>query len=432
MIQKPIRFLVVTAVFIIAGAGAQAQNDEWRIRNTHNSMMPNDTIAAIAPLFEDVPLLIHVGSASGDIIAMTPYGQGFVFSRSYLGGATRISAFLNSCKDTSLWIGTRAPTNCSTLHVRRCRNDSSFGFHSVPSPPLQGREIYCLRQDTDGSIWGLCRDAAQANPVDVFRCDGDSVIVLFSLRDCNTFCIDGNGVKWFFGSYAAKYDGISLDTVVTLCPAIHDALSGKQGGFILATDSGLTRYDGTTWEWGKYLKSNSGIVSDSTRCLHRDKAGILWVGTTEGVSCLDGGTWTSFTIDNSQLPNNNVRCIASDVLGHSFFGTDKGLAFYRRGGVAGTVKIADKSPSISSAYPNPFSEQVEFSLANTAEGFTNISVFDVTGRKLRTLYEGERPSALTIFTWDGKDESGRLVVPGIYSLIVTFKKGFYYKKIVRY
>jgi hypothetical protein len=66
------------------------------------------------------------------------------------------------------------------------------------------------------------------------------------------------------------------------------------------------------------------------------------------------------------------------------------------------------------AYPNPFSSEVvfeAFSLGDVNQPI-KITVCDVSGRLLRVLTQQEDNSAY--LTWDGRDESGRMVAPGVY------------------
>jgi len=46
-------------------------------------------------------------------------------------------------------------------------------------------------------------------------------------------------------------------------------------------------------------------------------------------------------------------------------------------------------------------------------------VYDVLGRRLRVLADGELPSGTTDLTWDGHDASGSLVGSGVYFACMT-------------
>jgi hypothetical protein len=64
--------------------------------------------------------------------------------------------------------------------------------------------------------------------------------------------------------------------------------------------------------------------------------------------------------------------------------------------------------------PNPFrvSTRIDFALAR--ESLVTIEVFDVSGRRVRTLLAESRGPGTHTAVWNGLDESGREVSPGIY------------------
>ena len=64
--------------------------------------------------------------------------------------------------------------------------------------------------------------------------------------------------------------------------------------------------------------------------------------------------------------------------------------------------------------PNPMSgtTRIEYDLA--AEGRVRLRVFDVAGRRVRTLVDGPRPAGRHATQWDGRDEGGVAVASGVY------------------
>ncbi|MCS7228813.1 MAG: discoidin domain-containing protein [Candidatus Kryptonium sp.] len=83
--------------------------------------------------------------------------------------------------------------------------------------------------------------------------------------------------------------------------------------------------------------------------------------------------------------------------------------------------------------PNPFSPngdgindkvQISFFLANlSVERNLKVQIFDLTGRLVRTIFDGPSKAFAYIssnsFSWDGRDENGKLVRPGVYLLRVA-------------
>jgi flagellar hook assembly protein FlgD len=50
----------------------------------------------------------------------------------------------------------------------------------------------------------------------------------------------------------------------------------------------------------------------------------------------------------------------------------------------------------------------------TRVGNADVAIFDVTGRAVRTLWEGAAPSAPSTIQWDGRESSGSRVSAGNY------------------
>lgn len=65
-------------------------------------------------------------------------------------------------------------------------------------------------------------------------------------------------------------------------------------------------------------------------------------------------------------------------------------------------------------HPNPFNQttKIEFSLARS--GFVSLSIYDLLGRKVRTLASEHLPSGYKSVLWDGKNDSEEDIASGIY------------------
>jgi len=69
---------------------------------------------------------------------------------------------------------------------------------------------------------------------------------------------------------------------------------------------------------------------------------------------------------------------------------------------------------LSQNYPNPFNPttKIEFTLAKS--GFVTLQIYDVLGRRVRTLVSEELSSGYKSVIWDGKNEDGKDVASGVY------------------
>ena len=94
-----------------------------------------------------------------------------------------------------------------------------------------------------------------------------------------------------------------------------------------------------------------------------------------------------------------------------------------------TVKLYERSAGIAldrgrragddrqvTAFPNPFSDKVSIRLPPVTDRFERtVGIYDPTGRLVRTFQRPHSPrSAHCPLVWDGTDQSGRKVAPGVY------------------
>ncbi len=85
------------------------------------------------------------------------------------------------------------------------------------------------------------------------------------------------------------------------------------------------------------------------------------------------------------------------------------------------VQAVEESPNVSldrvsrvRAMPNPFLSNVELSVLLPVPTKADVAVFDNNGRLVRTVATGQQPSGEATYRWDGRDDAGRPVTPGVY------------------
>ena len=67
------------------------------------------------------------------------------------------------------------------------------------------------------------------------------------------------------------------------------------------------------------------------------------------------------------------------------------------------------------ATPNPFTTDTELRLDLPREGVVALGIFEITGRRVRTLIERQRlPAERTVRAWDGRRDNGRPAPAGLY------------------
>jgi hypothetical protein len=79
--------------------------------------------------------------------------------------------------------------------------------------------------------------------------------------------------------------------------------------------------------------------------------------------------------------------------------------------------VANVTPRLilNGSFPNPFqgSTEIRFSVGERTP--VNLAIFDVTGRRVRSLISGRTEMAgPQKVAWDARDDAGRMVAPGVY------------------
>jgi hypothetical protein len=83
-------------------------------------------------------------------------------------------------------------------------------------------------------------------------------------------------------------------------------------------------------------------------------------------------------------------------------------------GVTGPIASLALSPGI----PNPFMGSTSLGFQLPRAGTVRMRIFDVTGREVARLVDGERAAGHHRVAWDGRDRAGRSVGAGIYFVSV--------------
>jgi hypothetical protein len=72
------------------------------------------------------------------------------------------------------------------------------------------------------------------------------------------------------------------------------------------------------------------------------------------------------------------------------------------------------APLLLEAAPNPFRDDLRLRVYLRDERALAVEIYDLSGRRVRTLERGRSESGVTDLTWDGRDDGGRPVAAGVY------------------
>lgn len=74
---------------------------------------------------------------------------------------------------------------------------------------------------------------------------------------------------------------------------------------------------------------------------------------------------------------------------------------------------------LSQNFPNPFNPETTIRFQMASQKQAVLSVYNVTGQKVRTLFDGPAKTGETTVVWDGRDDGGMAVASGIYFYRLT-------------
>jgi hypothetical protein len=75
------------------------------------------------------------------------------------------------------------------------------------------------------------------------------------------------------------------------------------------------------------------------------------------------------------------------------------------------------------AVPNPFNPSTELRFSLPRAGKVSLRLYDVSGRLVRVIHEGELPAGQHRRRWDGRDDAGRSVASGAYYARLVTSEG---------
>jgi len=127
--------------------------------------------------------------------------------------------------------------------------------------------------------------------------------------------------------------------------------------------------------------------------------------------------WARFTLTDVPMPNPpgwNGSVISAGWGSYPQGETEDYLL--RVGAAATSVAAVDavEVPVGVAAFPNPFRDETVIRFAAPAAGDVAVDVFDVQGRRVRRVLDGPVATGAQQVAWDGRDEQGQRVSPGIY------------------
>ncbi len=160
-----------------------------------------------------------------------------------------------------------------------------------------------------------------------------------------------------------------------------------------------------------YVAGSARIQQSLVGCaaVRYDSSGdIVWVATyTTPTGTVSYGTKLAVGVDGcvyvAGIGDNDMLVIK--------YVQDEGVAEARPTPVAGRISLI--------AEPSVFGTKTTLRFSAGRAATARVLVFDATGRRVRTLVDGEAAARTNVVVWDGRDDAGQLVPAGEYKVTLT-------------
>lgn len=166
------------------------------------------------------------------------------------------------------------------------------------------------------------------------------------------------------------------------------------------------------------------IPDDTISSIVTDSQGNVWFGTWGGICKFDGATWTTYTDTNALLSNEitSITVDLDDTIWASMY--ENGICCLVRNPLAVNENqtILPETIRIEGNHPNPFNLSTTISFTIPRPERVELSLYSITGQRVRTLLSGEMTAGMHSSVWDGKDDMGNFVSSGIYFSRLTSGK----------
>ncbi|HEV2453656.1 MAG TPA: two-component regulator propeller domain-containing protein, partial [Verrucomicrobiae bacterium] len=230
------------------------------------------------------------------------------------------------CEDSqgNLWVGTHSGLN-------RFR-DGRF-FNEVDSEGDPYDEVNAMFQDRDGDLWvGSNEGLTRLSQKRFFAYDMRQGL---SHNDTVSVLQDRNGNIWV-GTFGGGLNEIRDESVAVYCRT--NGLSNDEALALLESrdgsiwmgednDGGLYRFENGIFQ---HYTWKDGLIKSGILAIYEDHGSNLWIGTSQGLSCLRNGHFTNYQT-NQYHAGEIVRAVSEDPDGGMWFGTDHGLVRFSDG-----------------------------------------------------------------------------------------------------
>jgi ligand-binding sensor domain-containing protein/two-component sensor histidine kinase len=222
------------------------------------------------------------------------------------------------------------------------------GFVGFRTSDVSSYRIYCVFEDREQNLWigseeGLTRLTPKRFQT-ITKKDGLSLNTVVSVcpsRDGSVWISSwGAGINHYCNgvvNHLTTTNGLKSDYIMAMAET-------RDGSLWLGADYGgpLQRIQGE--EISIYSRSRGFVIpsENATTVLCESSKGPLWIGNRSGLQTWDGTNFTRFNTRDG-LPNNSINALCEGPDGAMWIGTDSGLAQWKNGKI---LNVAAKDPRL--------------------------------------------------------------------------------------
>jgi hypothetical protein len=217
----------------------------------------------------------------------------------------------------------------------------------------------------------------------------------------------------------------------------YDDVDGGSTTLTTATFNALTGMEHPILEYWRWYSNNSGSYPSQDFWVVdiSNNGGASWVSVENTTETTAFWKRILFRIEDYVTPTANMkmRFIAQDQPSGSVIEAavdDFRLLAFAPGTVSAPLP-AGAPLALAPAYPNPSHASVSFRISLPEAGHADLTLFDVNGRVMRTLLDGNAEAGTRSVTWDGLDTGGVRSPAGLYFARLRTPQGERVQRVVR-
>ncbi len=279
-------------------------------------------------------------------------------------------------------------------------------------------------------LWSIQRPGESANDVDIEFAPAELTIDVTTVPAGTMLFINGeSGVAEIYAIDTGT--GAVLATLATEFGASHvvgggydptrdtffllqDRVPGNPGGNRIAEVDPVTGATLNSFPIGNVFDVNYGDLDVSTVTGH-----LFVVSSIEsslGEFTPNGAFVTSHDLPGgiSNLSGLGLECGVQEAWVASTSGSVWRLGDVPCGSPTAVASVAGDRFALQPSYPDPFTSQTSLRFTLPRSSSVRLDVFDLRGRRVRTLVDGQLPAGTHAAHWNGADENERPLPSGTY------------------